>query len=166
MHFIAFNDQQLLAMQIPIVIAKDFRPWHSMQDCCVRDPRWRSLAGANQNRSECLSFELVRGVPWWTWHKPCYRQLGNLSALKSTHCTCNVFSNQTDTTARDFFHAEMRDWPCCLPQELWRSFATSSRGKMISRSLRPTSTSKFCSDALEVCYWRSTTMHTFRTQSE
>lgn len=49
------------------------------------------------------SLELVRGVPWWTWHKPCHRQLGNSSALKSTHCTCNLFSATKQTQQQGFF---------------------------------------------------------------
>ena len=60
---------------------------------------------------------------------------------------CSIYSNLSDPKS-----SQMRVALKAKPsgQEQWRSFATSSRGKMISRSLRPTSMNKSCSDALEV----------------
>lgn len=68
-------------------------------------------------------------------------------------CFLNVFNSCCVQRLEEFIFQKqfaVKAKPPSPGQEQWRSFATSSRGKMISRSLRPTSMNKSCSDALEV----------------
>ena len=63
---------------------------------------------------------------------------------------CSFHSNVSADSKSSFFKRFAVKAKPPPAQEQWRSSATSSRGKMISRSLRPTSMNKSCSDALEV----------------